>query len=99
MKVYLSPSDQTGNIGVGTYGSEASRMQQLSNKVKTKLIALGHTVYGSDNSLSLAQRIAASNTDGVDVHVALHSNAGGGTGPEIWHYPASTKGTAMLSYF
>ena len=81
MKVYLSPSSQTGNVGVGSYGTEAERMQQLSSKVKTKLQALGHTVYGSDNSLDLTDRIAASNAAGVAAHIGLHSNAGGGTGP------------------
>ena len=94
MKVYLSPSDQPG-MGVGTYGTEGYRMQQLSNKVKAALIALGHDVYGSDNTLSLAQRVAASNAANVDVHIALHSNAGGGTGPEIWHYPNSTNGILL----
>lgn len=96
MKVYLSPSDQE-NYGVGTYGTEGDRMQELSNKVKPKLQALGHTVYGSDNSLSLADRVTASNNAGVDVHVALHSNAGGGTGPEIWHYPGSVGGISLAT--
>lgn len=95
MKVYLSPSSQTGNIGVGSYGTEAERMQQLSSKVKTKLQALGHTVYGSDNSLDLTDRIAASNAAGVAVHIGLHSNAGGGTGPEVWYYTTSTNGKRL----
>jgi len=54
-------------------------------------------VYGSDNSIGLSQRIAASNAAGVDVHVALHSNAGGGTGPEIWHYPGSSNGIYLAN--
>lgn len=95
MKVYLSPSSQTGNTGVGNYGTEAARMQELSNKVKTKLEAKGHTVYGSDNSKDLAERIEASNKAGVNVHVALHSNAGGGTGPEVWYYTTSTNGKRL----
>lgn len=66
MKVYLSPSSQTNNVGYGDYGTEADRMQQLSDKVKTKLKALGHTVYGSDNSLDLDERVAASSNAGVD---------------------------------
>jgi len=31
MKIYISPSDQKSNVGVGSYGTEADRMQQLSN--------------------------------------------------------------------
>lgn len=95
MKVYLSPSSQTGNVGVGNYGTEADRMQELSDKVKTKLQAKGHTVYGNDNSMTLAERIAASNNADVNVHVALHSNAGGGTGPEVWYYTTSTNGKRL----
>lgn len=93
-KVYVSPSSQTGNIGVGTYGSEASRMQQLSDKLVPKLRAAGHTVYGGNNTLTLAQRIAASNSYGVDLHIALHSNAANGTarGTETWYYTTSTNG-------
>lgn len=97
MKVYLSPSSQTANVGVGNYGTEAKRMQELSSKVKTKLIAKGHTVYGSDNSLTRTQRIAASNNAGVACHVALHSNAGGGTGPEVWYYSTSANGKRLAN--
>lgn len=95
MKVYLSPSSQTENVGVNDYGTEASPMQQLSDKVKTKLTNKGHSVYGSDNSLSLTQRITASNNAGVACHVALHSNAGGGTGPDVWYYSTSSNGKRL----
>ncbi len=97
MKIYLSPSSQTENTGVGNYGTEADRMQKLSNKVKNKLVELGHTVYGSNNSLSLTKRINASNNLNVDCHVALHSNAGGGTGPEVWYHSSSTQGKKLAT--
>lgn len=101
MKVYLSPSDQKGNKGVGTYGTEAYRMQQLCDKVKAKLIAKGHTVYGATNDLNLDERIADSNKSGANLHVALHSNAttGSGTarGPEAHYYPNNLKGKRLAS--
>ena len=95
MRVYISPSSQTENVGVGSYGTEAARMQQLSNIVVAALRNMGHTVYGGDNSLTLSQRIQASNNTGVDCHVALHSNAGGGTGPEVWYYSTSNNGKRL----
>ncbi len=98
MKVYLSPSSQTANIGYGGYGTEADRMQQLSDKVKDKLADLGHTVYGSDNSLDLNERIAASNKEDVDCHVALHSNAssnGTARGAETYYYSTSNNGKRL----
>lgn len=97
MKIYISPSSQTENTGVGSYGTEAARMQQLSNILVPLLKAQGHTVYGGNNSLSLSQRIAASNSAKVDIHVALHSNAGGGSGPETLHYTTSTNGKRLAT--
>lgn len=95
MKIYISPSSQTANVGVGNYGTEADRMQQLSDLVVPLLEDMGHTVYGGSNSLTLSQRITASNNADVDYHVALHSNAGGGSGPETWYYSTSTSGKAL----
>lgn len=99
MKVYLSPSSQTNNVGVGNYGTEAARMQELSNKVKAKLIAKGHTVYGNDNSLSLEARVKASNASDATLHIALHSNAGTGTarGPEAFYKSGSNTGKRLAS--
>ena len=45
--------------------------------------------------MTLSQRIQASNNTGVDCHVALHSNAGGGTGPEVWYYSTSNNGKRL----
>lgn len=95
MKIYVSPSSQTANVGVGTYGTEADRMQALSDLLVPLLEDAGHTVYGGDNSLTLSERIAASNNADVDLHIALHSNAGGGSGPETWYYTTSTNGKSL----
>lgn len=99
MKVYLSPSDQTNNKGVGNYGTEAERMQQLCNKVKAKLIAKGHTVYGASNNLNLEARIADSNKSGANLHVALHSNAATGTarGPEAFYKSGNLRGKRLAN--
>lgn len=95
MKIYVSPSSQTANVGVGNYGTEADRMQQLSDYLVPKLRNAGHTVYGGDNSLTLSERVTASNNAGVALHLALHSNAssdGSARGAEALYYPTSTNG-------
>lgn len=97
MRIYVSPSDQTGNVGVGNYGTEARRMQELSNLLVPMLRASGHTVFGGSNSLNLTQRVAASNSANVDLHIALHSNAAGGTGPETHYNPGSTNGRRLAN--
>lgn len=94
--IYLSPSSQTANIWTdGT--TEAARMQEFSDLVKKGLVAKGHTVYGSDNSLTLDERIAKSNSLSINAHVAIHSNAGGGKGPEVYYYSGSTNGKSLAS--
>lgn len=93
MKIYVSPSDQKANVGVGNYGNEADRMQELANYVVGMLQdKFGGVVYGGKNSLSLSERVAESNKVGATIHIALHSNAGGGIGPETWYNPTDTKG-------
>ena len=95
MKIYISPSDQS-NQGVGNYGLEKDRMQQLSNLL-VPLLQARHTIYGGMNTLNLNQRIAASNNANVDIHIALHSNGGGGTGPETWHHTNSSNGLRLAT--
>lgn len=103
-KVYLSGSTQEGNKGVGTYGTEAQRMQALADKVKDYIWqGKGDIVtYRNNGSWTLQQSINDSNSKNPDLHLALHSNAGGGRGTEIyyWHGAnnADSKRFADLVY-
>lgn len=74
-KVYLSPSIQWENIGVGNYGTEADRMHQISEIVKQMLVEHGVEVYTNDNLTTISQIVNDSNKYKVDCHVALHSDA------------------------
>lgn len=38
----------------------------------------------------LQEECRAANASGADLFVAVHFNAGGGTGTEVWHYPGSS---------
>jgi len=42
-------------------------------------------------------QVSLSNSRGVTHHVALHSNAGGGIGAEIWHHTDSSEGKRMAN--
>jgi|WetSurMetagenome_2_1015567.scaffolds.fasta_scaffold52260_3 N-acetylmuramoyl-L-alanine amidase len=105
MKVYLSGSTQQDNQGVLNYGTEEYRMQQLADKVKLFMEqGKGNfEIYRNNGSMSLQQIIEDSNSKSPNVHVALHSNAGGGHGTECYYsnYPsfsASSKKLADLIY-
>lgn len=93
-KVYLSPSNQADNIGYGNYGTEKSRMIELAEKLKEKLINK-FDVKVSNYDSSLSSRATESNNWGSDIYVSLHSNAGGGRGCEVYAYSAASKGNIL----
>ena len=75
MKIYLSPSSQTNNIGIGNYGTEAKQMRIIAGFLETRLKQAGHKVYLAESSMTLTQRVSESNKLKVDIHIAIHSNA------------------------
>ena len=89
MKVYLSPSLQEKNIGVGKYGTEEYRMNQVTDIIEPILKNNGIEVFRNIPNMTLAQAIADSNSHNVDLHFAIHSNASG---------IGTVKGTSMYVY-
>lgn len=73
--VYLSPSTQQNNIGVGSYGTEETRCNQVADTVETELKRHGVTVYRNSPSMTLAQAVTDSNSKKADLHQAIHTNA------------------------
>jgi N-acetylmuramoyl-L-alanine amidase len=94
MKVYLSPSTQENNIGTGGYGTEEKRMNQVADVVERLLKNSGITVIRNKPTMTLKQVVEDSNKNKPDIHFAIHSNAGGGTGCEVyaWLVPDSKGG-------
>ena len=46
-----------------------------------------------DVSAELREECRIANASGADLFIAVHFNAGGGTGTEVWHYPYSPAET------
>ncbi len=84
--IYLSPSTQEHNEGVGEYGTEAKRMNEIADIVQKVLQDYGIDVYRNRPQWSLCQVVNDSNRVKPDLHFAIHSNAGGGRGAEIYAY-------------
>lgn len=85
MRVYLSPSTQEFNIGVGSFGNEEERMNQIADVVQRQLEANGgFTIFRNTPEMNVNQAIADSNSKYPDLHVSIHSNAGGGQGTEVY---------------
>lgn len=90
-KVYLSPSDQWSNTVADKAHSEAHHCKQIAQATQKYLKLNGFTVKIGDNSKegSYTKRATDSNKWGSDVHICIHTNAGGGKGTEVLCYPSS----------
>ena len=76
-KVYLSPSNQTGNIGVKSVGftNEEKEMNDLSNYIEKRLKDYNIKVYRNNPNGNINLWVADSRYYGADLHIAIHSNA------------------------
>jgi len=90
--VYLSPSMQENNIGVAGYGTEEIRMNQTADVVEKVLKRHGVTVYRNEPDWTLQKAVEDSNSKKPSLHFAIHSNAGGGRGGEIYAYAPGGEG-------
>ena len=84
-KVYINPSVQTANLYINGKGSEATNMNDVARYLKNELdkIEFLEVLYNLDN-LPLKSSVEESNKFDADIHLALHTNAGGGRGSEIY---------------
>jgi len=84
--VYLSPSTQENNKGIGDFGTEEYKMNQIADFTQAVLVRHGVTVYRNKREWNLTQVVNDSNAKKPDIHFAIHSNAGGGHGCEVFCY-------------
>ena len=85
VKVYLNPSVQTKNLYVNNLGTEAEHMNDIVEYMVKELVTISYISLKYNLSyLSLAESIKDSNSYGSEIHLSLHSNAGGGQGSEIY---------------
>lgn len=83
--IYLSPSVQTWNAYINQLGTEAQHMNKIAEIMYSMLKQYSFIQVDANlNYLSLANSVAESNQKSRDIHLALHSNAGGGSGLETF---------------
>ena len=59
-KVYLSPSTQDKSFGVGNFGTEEFRMNQITDAIETYLLQTGEfAVYRNVNGMTINEIIKA----------------------------------------
>jgi len=91
-RVYISPSTQDRNIGTGSFGSEESQMNKIADLLMPLLTKDGRfTTLRNSPSMEVEQIAADSNKFRADIHIPIHSNAGGGEGTEVYAYGPGTN--------
>ena len=85
-KIYLSPSDQIHNPYAYGGTNEAAQCRKIAKACKAALERCGFeakTNY-ADGADAMYERVNESNAWGADLHVCIHTNAGGGKGGEVF---------------
>ena len=89
MKIYLSPSDQWSNKCAGGEHSEAFHCIKIAEYARTYLELNGYEVLvgSSVKENTYKNRVEESNDWKADLHIPIHTNAGGGSGTLMLCYP------------
>ena len=92
-KVYLSPSDQTSNRYAYGNTTEAVQCGKIAEACRVALVRCGIEVKVGQYD-TMANRCAASNAFGADLHVPIHTNAFNGkvTGTRMFCYNSNGEG-------
>lgn len=91
MKIYISPSDQWSNTVADKAHSEAYHCTKIAEYARRYLKLNGYEVKVGDNTKekTYSKRVTESNNWGADLHICIHTNAGGAKGTEGFAYPSS----------
>lgn len=84
MKIYLSPSMQPANIYAAGNTNEQVQCNRIAEAAKTALERCGFTVKKAPEGQSMQQNVSDSNAWGAELHVPIHTNAGGGAGTVVF---------------
>ena len=91
-RLYISPSSQEHNLGIGSFGSEEGAMNKIADALMPLLANDGRFVVKRNTpDMDVNQMAQASNQFKADLHIPIHSNAGGGVGTEVYAYGPNTN--------
>lgn len=100
ISIYINPSVQTANMYYNNITTEAETMNKLAKILVNELNKDPRfLIYHNLSMMSLKESIKHSNSLNVDYHLALHTNAGGGSGSEAYFYKNNKFAKELLSTF
>lgn len=88
-KIYLSPSNQNSNTYSAGNTNEMEQCNRIAEYAKTALERCGFSVKKAPKGQNMNTSISESNSWGADLHIPIHTNAGGGKGTEVFIYSNS----------
>ena len=104
-KIYLSPSNQDGNLYAYGNTNECEVCNRIADAAKDALERCGFTVKKAPKGQNMNISIAESNSWGADLHIPIHTNAGGGSGTmcmvknaDIVDYKWATGFESLIGY-
>ena len=97
MRIAIAGGHSARARGASGYLDEYECDRAFVARLVPALEAAGHAVVDCSNEEAtvmgeLAAEVSAANDSGADVFLAVHLNAGGGTGTECWHYAGNDVG-------
>ena len=99
MKIFLSPSNQTANIGAYENTNEHEQCQLIAEAAKAYLDKNYDCITQiAERSDDMKTRASYANTIGVNVYVAIHTNACSNklvSGTETFFYSADSRGKLL----
>ena len=95
MKIYLSPSAQPANLYAAGNTTEQAQCNRIAEAAKTALERCGFEVKKAPEGQDYKVNVSESNDWGADLHVPIHTNAGGGHGPVVLVYSTSAARLAL----
>ena len=91
MKVYISPSNQNGNKYAYGGTNEMAVCNRIADKVVELLKINNFEAKKAPSGQDMYNSITESNRFNADLHICIHTNAGGGHGTEIYTFDKSAE--------
>lgn len=96
-KIYLSPSNQDDNLYAYGNTNECDQCNRMADAAKVALERCGFSVRKAPKGQDMEVSIRESNSWGADLHIPIHTNAGGGAGTVVFIYEQTAENTKMAS--
>lgn len=91
MKIYLSPSAQPANNYAAGGTNEQVQCNRIAEAAKSALERCGFAVRKAPEGQGYKDSVAESNAWGADLHIPIHTNAGGGAGTVVFVHGGTAK--------